>query len=171
MNRPSIESFKEKILEAIKPYLKSLRKGQVVYNYLYNKYPDILKDYDLSDVDCYYKDENIDSFINRCYDIIYMTNIIKKILPEEKPITGEQARLLTLTGNTHSLEKRIEEFIKKIDASIVNRAKLEKSYLLVEVPEDLITERNTIVSTFKDRSFKIKEFQPVDDKLFLIYWI
>lgn len=100
-----------------------------------------------------------------------MTNIIKKILPEEKPITGEQARLLTLTGNTHSLEKRIEEFIKKIDASIVNRAKLEKSYLLVEIPEDLITERNTIVSTFKDRSFKIKEFQPVDDKLFLIYWI
>lgn len=100
-----------------------------------------------------------------------MNDFLKKLIPEEKEITKEEARLITLTGNMYPTEARVSKFIKETNKVIANRAKLEKSYLLVEIPKDLISERSTIIDSFKSRGFNIKEFQPIEENLFFISWL
>lgn len=100
-----------------------------------------------------------------------MNDFLKKLIPEEKEITKEEARLITLTGNMYPTEVRVSKFIKETNKVIANRAKLEKSYLLVEIPKDLIGERSTIIDSFKSRGFNIKEFQPIEENLFFISWL
>ena len=100
-----------------------------------------------------------------------MNDFLKKLIPEEKEITKEEARLITLTGNMYPVEVRVSKFIKETNKVIANRAKLEKSYLLVEIPKDLISERSTIIDSFKSRDFNIKEFQPIEENLFFISWL
>jgi hypothetical protein len=67
------EEFKADILTRTGLYRKEypfMRKGQTVFNMVhehYNKVSTIVKDE--YDIDCYYRDDKIDEFLDKCWEV------------------------------------------------------------------------------------------------------
>lgn len=61
------DEFKNDILNAIKNKHPQWRDGQIVFNYIHDKY-NVAKDVAIKDnVDCFYNDNNIEKFIELSY--------------------------------------------------------------------------------------------------------
>jgi len=101
-----------------------------------------------------------------------MTDILKTIIsPKQKPITSEDARLLSITGKLESLDKRISDFIKDLNNIITNKARNNKSYCLVELTPDLLDSKDNIINDIKERGFNIHELNPKIESVFIVSWI
>ena len=71
MNAITFEEFENEVKTAINNRSPYLRPGQAAYNYVYDKFGDIAtKSQYKYGIDCYYKDEIIDDFIKKCYEIL-----------------------------------------------------------------------------------------------------
>jgi hypothetical protein len=77
----SFDDFRQKILNLSEYRPKYLRKGQYIYSYCAGKYTEYVKHLYNNvgdDVDCFYKDENIDKFLKFIYDSIIYDKFINK---------------------------------------------------------------------------------------------
>lgn len=66
----TFEEFKEDILENIKTLPENWRKGQKVFNYINIKYHVARKVQFRHGVDCFYRDDLIDKFIEKSYKLL-----------------------------------------------------------------------------------------------------
>ena len=63
----SLSEFREEILTAMKNRASHLRKGQFVFNYINEKYGVARYVQFIDGIDCFYNDDAIDQFIDKCY--------------------------------------------------------------------------------------------------------
>lgn len=71
-----MENFKKAILEGLKNKPKELRDGQYVFNYI-NEHYDVARTVQYVDgIDCFYNDNEIDKFIEVCYERITGKKVI-----------------------------------------------------------------------------------------------
>lgn len=66
----TLQEFKNEVLEGIKEYPSDWRYGQKVFNYIDSKYHvarEVQFDYN---IDCFYRDDLIDEFIEASYKLI-----------------------------------------------------------------------------------------------------
>lgn len=61
------EDFKEDVLTAMKNKPKDWRDGQFVFNYINEKYGVARYVQFIDGIDCFYRDDKIDQFIDKCY--------------------------------------------------------------------------------------------------------
>lgn len=103
-----------------------------------------------------------------------MNKIVEKtkdlLVGKQTPITKNSANMLALTGKMCSTEERASEFIKDINESITNKARINKFMILVEVPEELISKIELIQKDFMDRGFMIHTLTPEIKGVFIIDW-
>ena len=72
----NMEKFKETILEGLKNKPKEWRDGQYVFNYI-NEHYDVARIVQyIDDIDCFYNDNEIDKFIEACYERITGKKVI-----------------------------------------------------------------------------------------------
>lgn len=100
--------------------------------------------------------------------------IIKKIKetvnPSREPITYNMAKTIKAVGKPVTLEQRINAFYKEIDERIVQSAQNGDELLVVYVDSDILEYRKEIISTYKERGFKLFELTPSNDKIFIVSW-
>lgn len=60
--------FRADVLTALKDKPKSWRDGQFVFNYINEKYGVARYVQFINGIDCFYRDDKIDQFIDKCYD-------------------------------------------------------------------------------------------------------
>ena len=63
----SLSEFREEILTAMKDKPKCWRDGQFVFNYINEKYGVARYVQFIDGIDCFYRDDKIDQFIDKCY--------------------------------------------------------------------------------------------------------
>ena len=63
------EEFREDVLNGSKSFQNNWRKGQKVFNYIDKKYGIAREVQFKHGIDCFYRDEYIDSFIKKAYDV------------------------------------------------------------------------------------------------------
>lgn len=61
------DDFKEDVLTAMKNKPEDLRDGQFVFNYINEKYGVARYVQFIEGIDCFYRDDKIDQFIDKCY--------------------------------------------------------------------------------------------------------
>ena len=67
----NFESFKYGIIKGIEKYPSNWRYGQKIFNYVDINFG-IARDVQFLDhIDCFYVDDNVDSFLRACYKRIY----------------------------------------------------------------------------------------------------
>ena len=64
------EEFREDVLNGIKAFPNNWRKGQKVFNYIESKYKIARKVQFDYGVDCFYRDDLIDKFIETSYKLL-----------------------------------------------------------------------------------------------------
>lgn len=64
------EEFREDVLNGIKAFQNNQRKGQKVFNYIDSKYRVARKVQFNYGVDCFYRDDLIDKFIETSYKLL-----------------------------------------------------------------------------------------------------
>lgn len=64
------EEFREDVLNGIKAFQNNWRKGQKVFNYIDSKYRVARKVQFDYGVDCFYRDDLIDKFIEAAYKLL-----------------------------------------------------------------------------------------------------
>ena len=69
----------ELILEINKqPTPKFLRRGQFLYNSIRDKFPEITKELNGTEFDCYYSDDRIMAFIAKAIELYYVKDEVNK---------------------------------------------------------------------------------------------
>lgn len=63
----NLSEFREEILTAMKDKPKEWRDGQFVFNYINEKYGVARYVQFIDGIDCFYNDDKIDQFIDKCY--------------------------------------------------------------------------------------------------------
>ena len=63
----SLNEFREEILTAMENRASHLRKGQFVFNYINENYGVARYVQFIDGIDCFYNDDVIDQFIDKCY--------------------------------------------------------------------------------------------------------
>ena len=63
----SLSEFRAEILTAMKNKPKDWRDGQFVFNYINEKYGVARYVQFIEGIDCFYRDDKIDLFIDKCY--------------------------------------------------------------------------------------------------------
>jgi hypothetical protein len=100
--------------------------------------------------------------------------IIKKIKetvnPTREPITYSMAKTIKAVGKPVTMEQRIAAFYKEIDERIVQTAQNGDDLLVVYVDSDILDHRKEIISSYKERGFKLFELVPTNDKIFIVSW-
>lgn len=103
-----------------------------------------------------------------------MNKIMEKtkdlLIGKQTPIIKESVNMLAFTGKICTIDERASEFIKDINESITNKARISKFILLVEVPEELIPKIELIQKDFMDRGFMIHTLTPEIKGVFIIDW-
>jgi hypothetical protein len=66
----TLEDFRNEVLSEMKDKPKAWRDGQFVFNYIDEKYNVARYVQFVDRVDCFYDDENINSFIVKCYEAL-----------------------------------------------------------------------------------------------------
>ena len=66
----TLEDFRNEVLSEMKDKPKAWRDGQFVFNYIDEKYNVARYVQFVDRVDCFYNDENINSFIVKCYEAL-----------------------------------------------------------------------------------------------------
>ena len=61
------DDFKEDVLTSMKNKPKDWRDGQFVFNYINEKYGVARYVQFIEGIDCFYRDDKIDQFIDKCY--------------------------------------------------------------------------------------------------------
>lgn len=71
----TVEELRIEVLKSSKNKPKEWRLGQFVFNYIEANYGGIAREVQFIDnIDCYYRDENIDSFLKACVNRINYEN-------------------------------------------------------------------------------------------------
>ena len=103
-----------------------------------------------------------------------MNKIMEKtkdlLIGKQTPLDRNSANMLALTGKVCTIEERISEFIKNINESITNKARINKFMMLVEIPEELLSKVEIIQKDFSDRGFIIHTLTPEIKGVFIIDW-
>ena len=103
-----------------------------------------------------------------------MGNIMSKtkeiLAGKNEPMTCEEAKMLTYTGNLCTMEQRVAAFIKDTNQRVIDNAKFGRFQCLVTIPEELISQIGTIQKEYKDRGFTIHTLEPKLDNTFVINW-
>ena len=64
------EEFREDVLNGIKAFQNNWRKGQKVFNYIDSKYHVVRKVQFDYGIDCFYRDDLIDNFLEKAYELL-----------------------------------------------------------------------------------------------------
>lgn len=103
-----------------------------------------------------------------------MNKIVEKtkdlLIGKQTPLDRNSANMLALTGKVCTIEERISEFIKNINESITNKARINKFMMLVEIPKELLSKVEIIQKDFSDRGFIIHTLTPEIKGIFIIDW-
>ena len=103
-----------------------------------------------------------------------MNKIMEKtkdlLIGKQTPLDRNSANMLALTGKVCTIEERISEFIKNINESITNKARINKFMMLVEIPKELLSKVEIIQKDFSDRGFIIHTLTPEIKGIFIIDW-
>lgn len=103
-----------------------------------------------------------------------MNKIMEKtkdlLIGKQTPLDRNSANMLALTGKMCTIEERTSEFIKNINESITNKARINKFMMLVEIPEELLSKVEIIQKDFSDRGFIIHTLTPEIKGVFIIDW-
>lgn len=98
-------------------------------------------------------------------------NKIKEVIKDNStPITAEKARMIAFTGCIITPEQRFKNFLSEINKNIECKTRCSAFYQMVEIPEDLMSERKTILESFTERGFTIYEVTPANKEIFIIGW-
>lgn len=92
------------------------------------------------------------------------------LIGKQAPVTKDSANMLALTGKVCTLEERTKEFLKGIDETIITKSRSSIFMYLVEVPEELKSQINSIKKDISDRGFTIHELEPTIENVFVINW-
>ena len=75
----SFKEFRNDIIKAMKTRPSWSRKGQFVFNYIEEKYGEVARTVQFNDkIDCFYRDEMIEPFIQHCYTTLTTINKYNK---------------------------------------------------------------------------------------------
>lgn len=100
--------------------------------------------------------------------------IIRKIKetvnPVKEPITYNMAKTIKAVGKPATLEQRMTAFYKEIDERISQTAQNGEDLIVVYIDSDILSLRDELIKTYKDRGFKLYELTPINNKLFIISW-
>jgi hypothetical protein len=100
--------------------------------------------------------------------------IIKKIKetvnPSREPINYNMAKTIKAVGKPVAIDQRLVDFYKEIDAKIVRTAQNGDDLLIVYIDSDILDHRKEIISSYKERGFKLFELTPANDKIFIVSW-
>jgi hypothetical protein len=103
-----------------------------------------------------------------------MNKIMEKtkdlLIGKQMLVTRDSANMLTLTGKVCTVEERISEFIKNINDIILDKARLGKFMMLIEIPKELLLKTDVIQKDFSDRGFVIHTLAPEIKGVFIIDW-
>ena len=103
-----------------------------------------------------------------------MNKIVEKtkdlLIGKQTPLDRNSANMLAFTGKMCTIEERTSEFIKNINESITNKARINKFMMLVEVPEELLSKVEIIQKDFSSRGFIIHALTPEIKGVFIIDW-
>ena len=100
----------------------------------------------------------------------FIRKIKETVYPTPEPITYELAKTIKAVGKPATIEQRITAFYKETDDQIQRSAQNGEELLVVYIDADILTKRDEIISTYKDRGFKLYELTPANNKIFIISW-